>query len=98
MVINATTTLVNGGVLGGTLRYLEAFVGGIFGLYLLLVILRWHESRRLVHILKDIKHDIREMSKHMGADLKERDTLIRKSKQKIKSKLKKNGFKRKKKK
>ena len=81
MPINVTATVL-GGVVSGTIRSLEALIGGIFGLYLILVFLRWYESIRLAHILKDIRHDIREMSTtHMGAELKERKTLIRKIKQ-----------------
>ena len=83
-----TVDAVAGGVLGGFLSYVEALIGGIFGLYLILVVLRWYESRRLVNILKDIKHDIKFMAEHMGVEIKERETLVRKIKKK-KSKKKK---------
>ena len=88
MAINATSSLI-GGVLSGTLGYVEALVGGLFGLYLILVILRWYESRRLVGILKDIRHDIREMGAKKGMTIEERATLIRKLKKRKKEKKKK---------
>ena len=88
MAINATGSLI-GGALSGTLGYLEALVGGLFGLYLILVILRWYESRRLVSILKDIRHDLREMGSQKGMAIEERATLIRKIKKKRREKKKK---------
>jgi hypothetical protein len=41
---------------------LQWLMGGIFGLYLVLVFLRWRESVELKKILKEIRDDIRELS------------------------------------
>jgi hypothetical protein len=41
---------------------LQWLMGGIFGLYLILVFLRWRESVELKKILKEIRDDIRELS------------------------------------
>ena len=41
---------------------LQWLLGGIFGLYLILVFLRWKESVELKNILKEIRDDIRELS------------------------------------
>lgn len=92
-LINATAQLPLG-PLAGTLSYLEALIGGLFGLYLILVILRWYESRRLVHILKDIRHDIRHMGEQQGFTVKQRQTIVRllgktKFNSRIKKKIKK---------
>ena len=43
---------------------MQILLGGLFGLYLLLVILKWWESRKLVKIMKDIRADVREMKDH----------------------------------
>ena len=87
-MVNATTMALSG-VLRGTIGYLEALLGGIFGLYVILVIMRLYESKRLVTILKDIRHDIREMCKEKGMKIKERPTIIRKIKNKNINKFKK---------
>jgi len=50
----------------GLLGYAEFFLGGIFGLYVILVILRWYESHRLVHMLKDIQYTLVQMSDKLG--------------------------------
>jgi len=60
-----------------------------FGLYLILVLLRWYESRRLVSILKDIRHDLRDVFEKKGVSVDERRTLFRKIKRKRVSKKKK---------
>jgi len=41
---------------------LQWLVGGIFGLYLILIFLRWRESRVVARVLKEIRDDIRELS------------------------------------
>lgn len=67
-------------VFGSALGFFEGLVGGLFGLYVILVVLRWYESKRLVSILKDIRTDLRAIGKHMKVPLEERETLIRKIK------------------
>lgn len=87
---NIMNTTSQSGILSGTIGYIEALIGGIFGIYLLLVILRWYESRVLVNILKDIRHDIRKLSEDLGHPLEERETFARKlSNSGIRKKLKK---------
>jgi len=84
MAINETAI----GAIPSLVNTIKALVGGLFGLYVILVILRWYESKRLVSIMKDIRHDLREMSKQQGMMLKERETIIRKLKKKeIKKKI-----------
>ncbi len=51
----------------GVLQYL---VGGIFGLYLILVILRWYESRRLATLMRDVKSELKALNKHFGVKVK----------------------------
>lgn len=44
---------------------LQWLVGGLFGLYLILVFLKWKESRQMVKILKEIRQDIKEMTNEL---------------------------------
>jgi len=37
----------------------QLFVGGLFGLYLILVILRWIEARQLKKLMKEMKDELR---------------------------------------
>ncbi len=57
--------------------FMQIALGGIFGLYLLLVILKWWESRKLVKIMKDIREEVRGISHHMGVK-KEQKVSLRK--------------------
>jgi hypothetical protein len=38
---------------------LQGLIGGLFGVYLILVILRWKEYRQQVKILKEIRHELK---------------------------------------
>lgn len=72
------------------LGYLEFFLGGLFGLYLVLVILRWRESARLVKILKQINANIELMADHLGVQRPEKKSKIRIIRERMKNgKLKK---------
>ena len=87
MVVNETAI----SAIPSLVNTIQALVGGIFGLYVILILLRWYESKKLVTIMKDIRHDIREISKQQGMILQERGTLLRKGKklpEKIKKRLK----------
>jgi len=44
---------------------LQWLVGGIFGLYLVLVFLRWRESRMVAKILKEIRDDLKKLAKEI---------------------------------
>jgi len=48
------------------LRQLSFFVGGIFGLYLILIIARVYYERKTVKILKDIRYDLDRLNMHYG--------------------------------
>lgn len=47
--------------LGRILGTVSIAIGGIFGLYLVLIFLRWKEARDLKRILYDIRSDIKDM-------------------------------------
>ncbi len=40
---------------------LSVFVGGIFGIYLILIFLRWKEARDIRRLLKEIRNDLKEL-------------------------------------
>ncbi len=48
------------------LRQLSFFIGGIFGLYLILMIARVYYERKSVKILKDIRYDLDRLNMHYG--------------------------------
>jgi hypothetical protein len=65
MAINATlpTTfdaLVN--VVSGVFNTAKILVGGIFGLYVILLAVKWVEYKRLVKILTDIRKELRALT------------------------------------
>lgn len=57
LVLDPITTVVAD--LMGTL---QTIVGGIFGLYVILVILRWVEYKKMVHLLKQIRNEIKHLN------------------------------------
>ena len=40
-------------------------VGGIFGIYLLLLLVRWWQNRILIRLLKDIKYNLEQQNKKL---------------------------------
>jgi len=52
-------------LLGKIFGAVSIAVGGIFGLYLILIFLRWKEARDLKKILCDIRADIKDMKKFL---------------------------------
>ena len=49
-------------VLVSTIQYL---VGGLFGLYLILIYLRWKEARDMKMVLKEIRDEVKKMSEDL---------------------------------
>ena len=43
-------------------NFVQILVGGIFGLYLILVILRWHEARTLKKLMQDVRDELVELN------------------------------------
>lgn len=39
--------------------FIKIIFGGIFGLYIVLVILRWHEFRMLRHVTSEIREEVK---------------------------------------
>ncbi len=50
-------------ILGKIFGAVSIAIGGIFGLYLILIFLRWKESRDLKRILLDIRKDIKDLKR-----------------------------------
>lgn len=46
------------------LKKVSVLVGGIFGLYLILILLRVHYERRSIKLLKDIRYDLDQLNMH----------------------------------
>ncbi len=96
MVLNETISLINseaieligpiGGIVTKLTELIQVLVGGIVGLYMILIILRWYEARKLSRILKDIRDDVRKLNRHFG---------IKEPKEKLKEPFLKRIFKRK---
>jgi len=43
------------------MNILSVFVGGIFGIYLILIILRWKEARDVRRLLREMRDDLKEL-------------------------------------
>ena len=67
------------------LDYLEVFLGGLFGLYLILVILRWRESVRMIKILKKINTNIEQIADHLGVKRPVKKSKIQRIREKLKN-------------
>ena len=55
------------GIFAPLLEPLKFLVGGIFGLYVILVVVRVYYERKKVKILKDIRFDLDQLNNHFGA-------------------------------
>ena len=64
MVIENATAAV--GAIPSLMNWVQALVGGIFGLYLILVILRIYETKRLLKVMRDIRYDVRKVAEKIG--------------------------------
>ncbi len=51
------------GFVQGVYSAIQLFVGGIFGLYVILVVLRYVEYKKMVKLLKDIRLEIKKLGK-----------------------------------
>ncbi|MBC8501165.1 MAG: hypothetical protein H8D38_05395 [DPANN group archaeon] len=65
MVNETIPTLIEpvANMVGGVINLLKTAIGGIFGLYVLLVILRWKEARDMKKILLEVKEQIAKLNK-----------------------------------
>ena len=73
------------GMFVGTIRLL---VGGIFGLYLILVYLRWREYRILTRLMREMRNEMAALNQKLGVTPKKvRDSRFEKKIQKIEKKL-----------
>lgn len=64
MIENVTATGVAGidslvMLISGFINYVNIAIGGVFGLYVLLIFMRWREARALRRGMEDIKNEIR---------------------------------------
>lgn len=57
----------------GTLKVL---VGGVFGLYIILLFVKWVEYKKLVRLLVGIKKEMRDLNNKLGGKIEERTGLI----------------------
>ncbi len=84
-----TSMEILGPIIGPLTRFIDIIqyiVGGIFGIYLILVILRWYESRKLVRLMTDVKQELKSLNKHLGVKTrKQKTTSIRKIRKTIKN-------------
>ena len=58
-----------GGLVRSLMGYVEFFLGGLFGLYVILVVLRWKESRKLVLLMTGVNENLKNLNKKIGADI-----------------------------
>ncbi|HLD79280.1 MAG: hypothetical protein A3D44_01355 [Candidatus Staskawiczbacteria bacterium RIFCSPHIGHO2_02_FULL_42_22] len=48
------------------LQKVGIFIGGIFGLYVILTLLQFYNERKKIRLLKDIRNDLDLLTKHFG--------------------------------
>ncbi|MEM4755716.1 MAG: hypothetical protein QW594_01140 [Candidatus Woesearchaeota archaeon] len=63
IIINTLSPLIN--AISSAVGFLHYFVGGLFGLYLIMVILQWHEKRENKKLLKSILHELQVLNKQL---------------------------------
>ena len=51
---------------------IEILVGGIFGIYLILIILRWLEYKKVVKLLTQIRKEMRELNENLTGKKKKK--------------------------
>ena len=52
--------------INSVVHWVSGLVGGVFGLYLILLYLRWREYRALTAILREIRSDLRRIGRKSG--------------------------------
>ena len=60
------------GIIGSIFGVAKILVGGIFGLYLLLLISKWIEYRKFVKIMTEIKKELKELNNNLAGKKKKR--------------------------
>ncbi|MBI5389383.1 hypothetical protein HZB01_03320 [Candidatus Woesearchaeota archaeon] len=63
---DATVSIIH--TLPGVMRNIEALVGGIFGIYVILLIVRWYQGKQQNRILEEIRSEVRAIGKRMGTE------------------------------
>jgi hypothetical protein len=66
--LNATIPILEPmfSLLQGIMRTAEVIVGGIFGLYVILIVLRWYEARQTKKLLIRLNETVKEMEGHVA--------------------------------
>ncbi len=93
MVINATTAPSTFGpiveFMASFTDKVQALVGGVIGLWLILIFLRWYEYKRLRTVMVEIKNQLVRLNKHFGAkEIEKKQHIGHKIIKKIKEKKK----------
>jgi uncharacterized membrane protein YgaE (UPF0421/DUF939 family) len=70
--------------IGTIVNTVKVFVGGMFGIYIISVYLRWREYYMMKRILTEIKQNLREIADKQGVTLSEsKKTFVHKLKDKL---------------
>ncbi len=73
MIVDPNSTMVvvadNLGPISGFMKTLSALVGGVFGVYLILLYLRWREYHVLKSVLIGVRRDLRVIAASKGVEL-----------------------------
>ena len=60
-VSSSVETMIN--TISQLTNTLKVLLGGVFGVYVILLIVTWWERRKLVSLMKDIKNEIHKLNK-----------------------------------
>lgn len=69
IILNSVEPIAN--IVSSAVNILQVFIGGVFGLYLILAFLKWKESRDIKKSLKHIELDLKKVIDIMGQHEKE---------------------------
>jgi hypothetical protein len=76
------------GPIGSFVNTIKVLVGGVFGIYLIILYLRWREYRTVYRLLREIRKDIHDLAERQGVVLAPiKKTKMQEIGQKLKEKL-----------
>jgi hypothetical protein len=89
MVLTEELGVLLGETIRSTVNGIQYLVGGIFGIYLITLFLKWRQTQMLKRYLADIKAELRHLNNKLGGALPERQTFLERKIGHIKQKLNK---------
>jgi len=48
-----------------TIGAVSWILGGLFGLYIILLVIKWRQNKKIIHLLRDIRHNLLQLNKKL---------------------------------